>query len=147
LSENGEMVTPDGYKMAAGISIPDNAMAITIGQDGIVSVRTPGSTTPSQVGQIQGARFPNNAGLRAIGRNLYEETESSGSPITGTFGENGFGRLNQGFLETSNVSVCRLRFHRAVEPVQSHHPRSLHQVDFRSKIDPPERKAFGQPRS
>ncbi|RME61271.1 MAG: flagellar basal-body rod protein FlgG [Candidatus Dadabacteria bacterium] len=105
LNENGEIVTPDGFPLAAGITIPSDALSIVIGQDGTVSVRVPGSTAPSQVGQIQGVRFPNNAGLRAIGKNLYEETVSSGSPVTGTFGENGLGRLNQGFLETSNVSV------------------------------------------
>lgn len=105
LNENGEIVTPDGFPLAAGITIPTETLAITIGQDGTVSVRTPGTTTPSQVGQIQGVRFPNVSGLRAIGRNLYEETVSSGTPTTGTFGENGLGRLNQGFLETSNVSV------------------------------------------
>ncbi|MDC0357668.1 flagellar basal-body rod protein FlgG [Oligoflexia bacterium] len=105
LNENGEIVTSDGYPLTAGITIPAEALAITIGQDGTISVRTPGTTTPAQVGQIQGARFPNNAGLRAMGRNLYEETVSSGTPTAGTFGEGGLGRLNQGFLETSNVSV------------------------------------------
>jgi flagellar basal-body rod protein FlgG len=78
---------------------------VTIGEDGTVSVRQPGQATPSQIGQFTAARFPNNGGLRAIGRNLYEETASSGSPITGTFGTDGVGRLSQGFLESSNVGV------------------------------------------
>jgi flagellar basal-body rod protein FlgG len=105
MNENGEVVTSDGYTLASGITVPNDAMAVTIGQDGTVTVRQPGSATPSSVGQIQGVRFPNNSGLRAIGRNLFEETVSSGSPVPGTFGEDGLGRLNQGFLETSNVSV------------------------------------------
>lgn len=105
LNETGEVVTPDGFPLAAGVTVPPDALAITIGQDGTITVRSPGTTTPTNVGQIQGVRFANNAGLRAIGRNLYEQTESSGTPTVGTFGENGFGRINQGFLETSNVSV------------------------------------------
>ncbi|RMG41551.1 MAG: flagellar basal-body rod protein FlgG [Candidatus Dadabacteria bacterium] len=105
LDDTGQIVTPDGYVVDPGITIPTDALSITVGQDGTVSVRQPGSTTASQVGQLTAVRFANNAGLRAVGRNLYEETESSGTPTTGIFGENGVGRLSQGFLETSNVSV------------------------------------------
>lgn len=105
MNENGELVTPDGFQVSPGVTIPTDALGITIGQDGTVSVRTPGSTTPTQVSTLTAVRFPNNAGLRAVGQNLYEETVSSGSPVTGTFGDSGFGRLNQGFLESSNVSV------------------------------------------
>lgn len=105
LNQDGEVVTADGYSLAAGITVPSDTLSISIAQDGTVSARIPGSPTPTQVGQIQGVRFANNAGLRALGMNLYEETEASGSPTTGTFTESGFGRLNQGFLESSNVSV------------------------------------------
>ena len=105
LDENGNIVTADGYTVSPGIPVPPEALAISISQDGKVSVRTPGSSTAQEVGQLTGVRFPNNGGLRAVGHNLYEETESSGAPVTGTFGENGFGRLTQGFLESSNVSV------------------------------------------
>lgn len=105
LGSDGSLVTSDGFTIDPGVTIPDNAQSITVGQDGRVTVRIPGSTTPTEVGQLTGVRFPNNAGLRAIGKNLYEETTSSGSPITGTFGADGFGRVSQGFLESSNVSV------------------------------------------
>jgi len=105
IDQNGQVVTPDGYLIAPGITIPEDAQAITIAQDGTVSVRQPGSTTPTTVGQLTGVRFSNNAGLRALGRNLFQETESSGAAITGIFSQNGFGRLSQGFLESSNVSV------------------------------------------
>lgn len=105
LDSAGQIVTPDGYVVDPGVTIPTDALAISIAANGEVSVRTPGSTTPTQVGQLTGVRFPNNAGLRALGRNLYEETSSSGTPTTGTWSENGFGSLSQGFLESSNVSV------------------------------------------
>jgi flagellar basal-body rod protein FlgG len=105
IDSQGSLVTPDGYAVAPGITIPQDAQSISIAQDGTVSVRQPGSTTPSQIGQITAVRFPNNGGLKALGKNLFEETDSSGAPLTGIFGQNGYGNLSQGFLESSNVSV------------------------------------------
>jgi flagellar basal-body rod protein FlgG len=105
LDQNGQMVTSDGFIVAPGISIPPDALGITVGQDGTVSVKQPNNAVPAQVGQLIAVRFPNNGGLRATGQGLYEETQASGAPITGIFSQVGFGRLNQGFLESSNVSV------------------------------------------
>lgn len=105
LDSEGNIVTSDGYTIEGTTAIPANAQAITIAQDGTVTYRTPDSATPGGGGTITAVRFTNNAGLRSVGQNLYEETESSGSPTTGTFGEDGYGTLNQGFLESSNVSV------------------------------------------
>jgi flagellar basal-body rod protein FlgG len=102
---NGDIVTPDGYLLQPSINIPPNAQSVSIGEDGTVSVKLPGNAAPALQGQITAVRFPNNAGLKAVGRNLYEETNSSGAPVTGLFGLDGFGRLAQGFLESSNVSV------------------------------------------
>jgi flagellar basal-body rod protein FlgG len=68
-------------------------------------VKQPNQAVPTQVGQLIAIRFPNNAGLRAVGQNLYEETQASGAPVNGIFRQLGIGRLNQGFLESSNVSV------------------------------------------
>lgn len=105
INETGQLVTSDGYLVDPGITLPTDALAITIGEDGTLSVRTPGSAQLTAQGQLTAVRFTNNAGLRAIGRNLYQETQSSGTPTTGIFSESGVGRLNQGFLESSNVSV------------------------------------------
>lgn len=105
LDLNGQLVTSDGYILAPGITIPQDSLGITIAQDGIVSVKQPNNAVPTQVGQLTAVRFPNNAGLRAMGQNLYEETQASGTPVNGIFNQTGFGRLNQGFLESSNVSV------------------------------------------
>jgi len=105
LDQNGQLVTADGFVVAPGITIPPDALGITIGQDGTVSVKQPNNTTPTQVGQLIAVRFPNNGGLRATGQGLYEETQASGAPVTGIFSQIGYGRLNQGFLESSNVSV------------------------------------------
>jgi flagellar basal-body rod protein FlgG len=65
----------------------------------------PGSATPSQIGQIQLARFVNPAGLSSEGGNLLSETAASGSPTVGTPGDGGLGLLEQGFLERSNVQM------------------------------------------
>jgi len=46
-----------------------------------------------------------HAGLRALGKNLLQETETSGPPQVGTPGQENRGTLLQGFLENSNVSV------------------------------------------
>ncbi len=105
LNQQGNLVTPEGYQVDSGIQVPSNALAVSFAQDGTVNVRVPGSTTPTQAGQLQAFRFANKSGLRAIGMNLYEETLSSGIAEGGSFGDQGFGRINQGFLETSNVSV------------------------------------------
>lgn len=105
LDSTGQVVTSEGYTIDPGLTLPNDTLAISIGEDGTVSATQPGATVPTQVGQLTAARFANNAGLRAVGRNLYEETESSGAPTQGIFSENGFGRIRQGFLESSNVSV------------------------------------------
>ncbi len=105
LSDQGQMVTASGYVLQPGITIPADAQSINISNDGIVSVRLPGQTTPSNVGQIQIANFINPIGLQPIGENLFVETASSGAPQAGTPGQTGLGRLQQGSLESSNVNI------------------------------------------
>jgi flagellar basal-body rod protein FlgG len=105
VSSEGKLVTSDGYDVVGASTIPNNAQSITIAEDGMISVRVPGSAAAQTAGQLQASRFPNNAGLRAIGRNMFQESDASGSPVSGVFGQDGFGRLQQGFLESSNVSV------------------------------------------
>jgi len=101
----GRLVTPQGYALDPGITIPDNAKSVTIAPDGTVSALLAGSVTPSIIGNIQLARFSNPTGLRALGKNLLAETPSSGAPTTSTPGQNGVGTLAQGFLEASNVNI------------------------------------------
>jgi len=101
----GQMVTSSGYVLQPAITIPDNAQSITIGQDGVVSVTTPGNSTPTQVGSVQLADFINPSGLQPIGQNLFLESASSGAAQTGTPGLNGVGTLAQGSIESSNVNV------------------------------------------
>jgi len=101
----GQLVTSSGYFIQPAIAIPPNSQSITIGRDGTVSVTTPESTVPVQVGTVQIATFINPAGLQSVGENLYIETASSGTPNTTNPGADGAGVLNQGYVETSNVNV------------------------------------------
>ncbi|NYS61689.1 flagellar basal-body rod protein FlgG [Vreelandella salicampi] len=105
LNENGQMVTANGYPLEPAIFIPENALSITIGEDGIVSVREPGNPVDNEVGQVNLASFINPTGLESVGGNLYLETGSSGAPNQNIPGQNGIGSLSQGYVETSNVSV------------------------------------------
>ncbi len=103
---NGQVVTADGYPLSPSITVPANALSISVSRDGIVTITQPGVTTPTQIGQIQLANFINNEGLQATGQNLYVETASSGTPTPNTPGANGAGVLNQGYVENSNVNVA-----------------------------------------
>jgi len=102
----GQMVTSSGYPLSPAITIPGDAISITVTRDGIVEVTQSGTATPTQVGNIQLASFVNPGGLQSMGENLFIETGSSGTPTPNTPGTNGTGLLNQGYVETSNVNVA-----------------------------------------
>ncbi|MEX1265420.1 MAG: flagellar basal-body rod protein FlgG [Woeseia sp.] len=104
-NSQGELVTASGYVIQPGITIPDGAQSITVGNDGVVSVQFVGQAASAQVGSLETVDFINPVGLQPIGENLYVETASSGTAQAGTPGLNGFGSLVQGALEGSNVNV------------------------------------------
>jgi flagellar basal-body rod protein FlgG len=106
LDNQGQLVTSSGYPVQPQITIPTDALSITIGRDGTVSVVQPGSPNATQIGSIQLANFINPAGLQSMGENLYLETTASGTPQPNVPGTNGLGVLNQNFVETSNVNVA-----------------------------------------
>jgi len=105
LSPEGQIVTQQGYVVAPGVAIPTTATAVTINPQGQVQATVPGQTAPQTVGQLELTRFPNDAGLKAEGSNLFTETASSGAPQSGVPGSTGYGTIQQGFLETSNVNA------------------------------------------
>ena len=107
LSAEGQIVTPTGLVLEPGLSVPAEAVDITISQDGLVRARVQGQQEPVDVGQIEVARFSNAAGLRSIGGNLYVPTAASGEAVTGAPGQDGLGTLAQGFLEGANVDVVQ----------------------------------------
>ena len=106
VNAQGNLVTSDGFLISPQITIPPQAVSVSIGTDGTVSIQSAGALNASTVlGQFTLARFQNPAGLSAEGRNLFAETASSGAPILATPGQNGVGFTQQGFLERSNVDV------------------------------------------
>ncbi|MBK8157267.1 MAG: flagellar basal-body rod protein FlgG [Rhodospirillaceae bacterium] len=105
LSNDGTIVTADGFSIVPNITVPTNATGISINGNGQVEATIQGQITPTLLGQIQLATFINDAGLKQSGDNLLLETEASGGPTTGNPGAIGFGLLQQNFLEQSNVDM------------------------------------------
>ncbi len=101
----GQLVTASGFPIQPAITLPANAVTVTIARDGVVSVTQPNVAAPVQVGALQLTTFINPAGLMSQGENLFQETASSGTPSTNVPGTNGSGILNQSYVETSNVNV------------------------------------------
>jgi flagellar basal-body rod protein FlgG len=102
---NGNIVTANGYFMDPPVQIPSDTSAVSITSTGQIMATIAGSTTQTQIGQIELARFVNPAGLTDIGNNLYQQTAASGDPIVGTPSSTGFSSLQQGSLEASNVDT------------------------------------------
>lgn len=105
LSPQGVMVTAEGYQVQPGVTIPQDAIDVTINEQGEVQVKLAGQVTPSIAGSLELAIFPNEAGLEAIGGNMLLETPASGAASVGAPKSPGFGAVLQGFLETSNVNA------------------------------------------
>ncbi|WP_100753764.1 flagellar basal-body rod protein FlgG [Vibrio salilacus] len=106
VNDEGVVVTSGaGYSLEPEIAIPDDAISITVGNDGEVSVRVRGQQDNQVVGQIATVDFINPGGLEPIGQNLYLPTGASGDPQEGVPGLDGFGEVRQSMLETSNVNV------------------------------------------
>ena len=105
LNAQGQVVTHDGYLMSPGITVPANAVDVTINASGEVLAKIEGQVASQNVGQIQVATFANEPGLQAIGSNMYLETPASGNASAGTPASTGYGSILQGFLETSNVNA------------------------------------------
>jgi flagellar basal-body rod protein FlgG len=107
LSPDGQIVTAKGYVVVPGIAIPQDALSVVINNVGQVQAVIAGQNAPQTLGQLEMARFPNESGMQALGDNLYMETLASGSVVTGLPGAPGFGTIQQGFVETSNVNPVK----------------------------------------
>ena len=101
----GQLVTADGFPVNPTINIPTNATSVTVSQSGMVTATIPGQTTAQTLGQLTLANFVNDAGLQALGDNLFQQTAASGQPTVGVPGDTAFGTIQQGYLEASNVDA------------------------------------------
>ena len=102
-NDQGQIVTADGYQVIPQMTVPQTATDISISATGQFQVTIPGQVQTQQIGQLQLATFFNEAGLEATGNNLFLQSGSSGNPVTGNPGAVGFGTVQQGFTEASNV--------------------------------------------
>ena len=103
-NDEGTLVNSSGYELQPGITIPGTASAVSISPDGTVEAVLDNDAAPTQLGQLQLARFVNKAGLESLGDNLFAETAASGAPQVGTPNSDGNGDLLEGYLEMSNVN-------------------------------------------
>jgi flagellar basal-body rod protein FlgG len=109
LNKDGEIVLANdqGRRLQPTITVPEDAISVSVSSDGRVFVLQPGNAEPTELGQIELASFVNPAGLKQIGENLYVESGASGPPITGEPGTTNLGLIRSGFLEGSNVDPTR----------------------------------------
>jgi flagellar basal-body rod protein FlgG len=105
INDEGTIVNVNGYALEPQIDIPEQTNQLTISADGIVQATLFGDPTPQELGQIDLVDFINPAGLQSTGGNLYKETAASGDPTVGVAANDGFGTIEQGALENSNVEV------------------------------------------
>jgi flagellar basal-body rod protein FlgG len=106
-SAEGQVVTADGFPLIPDITIPEDARSISINAQGEVFAYFNDQVEPAQLGQITLVGFANEAGLEAIGSNLFLETAASGAPFVSPPGNDGLGTLRQGYLEESSVDPVR----------------------------------------
>jgi len=100
---NGDLVSPDGLFLEPRINIPAEATQVSISSEGVVAVLV--GNVQQEVGTITLSRFRNPAGLLALGRNQFIETDASGTPTTTNPGDNGAGFIRGGALERANVEI------------------------------------------
>ena len=103
----GRIVTAEGYLVQPQMTVPPEATAITVNEQGEVYVTIPNEIEPRLLGQLSVASFVNEVGLEPLGGNLWRETAASGPAVVGIPGENGIGRIKQGYLESSNVDPVK----------------------------------------
>jgi flagellar basal-body rod protein FlgG len=103
----GQIVTGDGYVVQPAMTVPPTATEVVVNETGQVFIRDGTDTTLQQIGQLTLANFTNEAGLEALGGNLFRETPASGPAVAGVPGDPGFGKVQQGYLESSNVDPVR----------------------------------------
>lgn len=104
LSPEGVIVTPDGFPIGPGITVPPEAVEVSINAQGQVIAKLDGQQELVDLGQLELATFVNENGLEALGNNLVRETEASGAAQVGAPGAEGLGSVLQGYLESSNVN-------------------------------------------
>ena len=104
---SGQIVTTEGYVVQPAITMPAEAINVTVNENGQIYAQINGDAAPRLLGQLSIATFVNEVGLTPLGGNLYRETAASGPATVGIAGVSGVGAIKQGFLEASNVDSVK----------------------------------------
>jgi len=104
---DGLIVTSNGNVVAPEVTIPNDAVSVTINNSGEVYAHFKNQVAPQLLGQLSLTGFANESGLQSMGDNLFQETTASGPPLTGTAGADGLGTFRQGYLEGSSVDAVK----------------------------------------
>lgn len=107
VNADGQLVTMQGNTVDPAILVPQGTVSVTVNQSGQVFAKLDGQVAPTQIGQLTLANFANESGLEPLGDNLYRETPASGVAVVGVPGDPGFGKIHQGYLESSNVDPVK----------------------------------------
>lgn len=103
----GQIVTVDGFTVSPAITVPQDMVELVVNKSGQVFARIDGQADLQEIGQLSLATFANEAGLKPLGDNLFEETAASGPAVAGVPGDPGFGTIEQFYLENSNVDPVK----------------------------------------
>ncbi len=107
IDQNGQIVNIDGYALEPSITVPANVREITINGSGQISVLIEGQIEAQEIGQIVLSTFANEAGLEPLGKNMFAQTQASGTAVQGVPGSESYGEVSQGYLESSNVDPVK----------------------------------------
>ncbi len=107
VDSQGNIVNKNGYKLYPGITVPPQTSYINISENGQVEAQFKNQPEPQNLGQLPVFTFVNSTGLRAEGKNLFAATSGSGQAIENIPGENNAAVVQQGMLESSNVSIMK----------------------------------------
>ena len=106
MNSQGQITTCDGLTVQSGFQpIPAGTTSVNISTNGLVT--TTGAERHANFSSARWFVSPIRRDCKTLGGNLYTETPVSGTPETGTPNEDGFGSLQQGYLEMSNVNVVQ----------------------------------------
>jgi flagellar basal-body rod protein FlgG len=105
LDDAGYLTSVNGLRLAQGLQVPPDAKDLRIAPTGEVTAIFGEDTERTEIGVIELATFPSADGLEAVGENTFAANERSGTATLGRAGDEGFGKLQQGYLEMANVDL------------------------------------------
>ena len=91
---------------AAQTALDEAKTALDAAETVLAGVKADNKAILFEAGQIQMAKFSNPGGLEKTGGNLFRASANSGDALTGFALNQGFGTIESGFVEMSNVDLA-----------------------------------------